>query len=512
MPLKIQEIENKLWEAANALRGNLSAEEYMHTILGILSLKYISDRYEVGIKKLKEQGLELSEISKDIFYFEFKSFIVPNEANWKYLMKFATTSEIGQKIDNAFLKLEETNEKLRGIFNKNYNREGIDQIKLGEVIRIFSDEDFSQEGHEDIIGRIYEYFLGKFFKDRGQKGGEFYTPASIVQLIIHVLKPMSGSIYDPACGTCGMLVQSKRYIEAHEGKLDDIMVYGQEYNSVTWKLGKLNLVLNNFPLVDSDGNGVLGNVSADTFTNDQHRDKKFDYVMANPPFNLDNWGRESLLDDPRFKKYGIPPKGNANYAWLEHIISKLSNKGLGACILANGSLSSSGKDEKQIRKNFIESDHGNIVDAIIELPDKLFYNVGIPACIWIFNKNKKHKNVLMISGSSIKGIMVSKKLRELTENDINRISDIYIKHANGEIINEPGFAKTITKQHFEENDYSFVPGRYVEIIEEKIDEEKTKTEIVNLGKELETLFNEFDELVPKVKESIKKAMEFKKED
>jgi type I restriction enzyme M protein len=264
----------------------MSSEEYMYVILGILSLKYISDRYDVGISNLGRDGLKVDEIDKNTFYYEYKAFIVPKESQWKYLMQFATTNQIGEKIDNAFIKLEQKNDILKGVFDKNYNREGIDQIKLGEVIRIFSDKDFSKDEHEDIIGRIYEYFLGKFFKDRGQKGGEFYTPTSIVQLIVNILKPMSGTIYDPACGTGGMLVQSKRYIESHNGNILDIMVYGQEYNNVTWKLAKLNLILNNFPISDLDGNDVLGNMSADTFINDQHRDKKFDFIMANPPFNL----------------------------------------------------------------------------------------------------------------------------------------------------------------------------------------------------------------------------------
>ena len=303
----------------------MSAEEYMHTILGILSLKYISDRHKTALKKIKSDGLSLEELTKEELYFGYNAFFVPDEAFWEFVMQYANSPKLGEVIDNAFLKLENANYILRGIFNKNFNREGLDQVKLGEVIKIFSDEDLSQEENEYIIGRIYEYFLGKFFRDRGQSGWEFYTPTSIVKLMVNFLKPTHGTIYDPACGTGGILVQSKMYIESQGGQLSDITVYGQEYNNVTWKLAKLNLVLNGFSLEDTEGNGVLGQRSADTFTDDQHKNKKFDFVMANPPFNMKKWGQERLLEDPRFI-WGMPPSGNANYAWLSHMVSKLNSK------------------------------------------------------------------------------------------------------------------------------------------------------------------------------------------
>lgn len=511
MATNIKDIESKLWSAADTLRGNMSAEEYMHIILGVLSLKYISDKYKIGIEKLKKDGFTLETylniLSQDDFYYQYNSFIVGEKSSWEYIMKFTNTPEIGSKLDEAFLELESNNKMLRGIFGKNYNKEGLDQKKLGDVIKIFSDENFSDDS-EDLIGRIYEYFLGKFFKDRGQKGGEFYTPTSIVKLMIHILKPQKGTIYDPACGTGGILVQSKRYIEEHKGNVSNITVFGQEYNNVTWKLAKLNLVLNGFPLVDTNGNGVLGEISADTFSNDQHRSKRFDFVMANPPFNLKKWGHEALLDDPRWK-WGVPPSGNANYAWLSHMVSKLNPNGKAAVVLANGSLSSSGKDEVAIRKAFIKD---NKVDAIIELPDKLFYTVGIPACIWIFNNNKQNDSILMVSGSKIEGNLVSKKLRELTEQDIKRIEDLYIKHEKGEAIEEIGFAKTIAKADLENNDYSFVPGRYVGIVEEKIDKSQLKEEIKNLGNEITSLLKEFNNMSKDVEDAIRKALEFEDKD
>lgn len=507
MATNINDIEAKLWSAADTLRGNMSAEDYMHVILGILSLKYISDRYKVGVIKVESEGLSEDLISPEDLYHSYNAFKVTEKASWEYIMKFSNTPEIGVKLDEAFIELEENNKMLAGIFNKNYNKEGLDQKKLGDVVKIFSDEDFSQNEEEDLVGRIYEYFLGHFFKDRGQKGGEFYTPTSIVKLMVSVLKPMKGTIYDPACGTGGILVQSKRYIKEHDGNITNITVYGQEYNNVTWKLAKLNLVLNGFNLIDTQGKGVLGDTSADTFNSDLHKDRRFDFVMANPPFNAKKWGQENLLDDPRWK-WGTPPSGNANYAWLSHIVSKLNTNGRAAVVLANGSLSSSQKDELTIRKNLVET---NKVDAIIELPDKLFYTTGIPASIWFFNNNKKTDKILMISGSSIEGRMISKKLRELKSSDIERIVTIFDKHENGEDVEEIGFAKTVTKKEIEENNFSFVPGRYVGSKEEKVDKEQVKKEIKELANDISKLMKEFNDLAPKVEEAIQKALDYEED-
>lgn len=504
MATNIGEIEAKLWAAADTLRGNMSAEDYMHVILGILSLKYISDRNKVGVQKLIGDGLTDDMITAEDLYYSYNAFKVPVKASWEHIMEFSNTPEIGNKLDEAFIELEISNKMLAGIFNKNYNKEGLDQKKLGEVVKIFSDEDFSENEEEDLVGRIYEYFLGHFFKDRGQKGGEFYTPTSIVKLMVNVLKPLKGTIYDPACGTAGILVQSKRYIKEHDGNVSNITAYGQEYNNVTWKLAKLNLVLNGFSIVDTYGNGVLGHTSADTFTNDLHKDKKFDFVMANPPFNMKKWGQESLLQDPRWK-WGVPPSGNANYAWLSHILYKLNTNGRAAVVLANGSLSSSQKDELEIRKNLIAT---NKVDAIIELPDKLFYTTGIPASIWFFNNNKKTDRLLMIAGSSIEGKMISKKLRELQETDIDKIVRVFDQHENGEDINEIGFAKSVTKDELTENNFSFVPGRYVGSVEEYVDKEAVKQEIKDLAGEISDLLKQFNELAPKVEEAIQKALDY----
>lgn len=502
--MEIKDIEGKLWEAANQLRGNMSAEEYMHIILGILSLKYISDRYDYGVINLKEDGLTIDNVTNDEFYAEYDAFKVTSQSSWKYIMQYASTDEIGQKIDEAFIKLEKDNPMLNGIFNKNYNREGIDSNRLGEVIKIFSDENFVLD-KEDIIGRIYEYFLGKFFKDRGQKGGEFYTPKSIVKLIVNLIKPLKGSIYDPACGTGGMLIQAKRYIEEHGGNIDEVSVYGQEYNNITWKLAKLNLILNGFHLIDGYDNGVLGDKSADTFSDDQHLSMKFDYIMANPPFNMKKWGQEKLENDLRWKDYCVPPRNNANYAWLLHMVNKLSINGKAGTVLSNGSLSSSQKAESQIRKDLIAN---NKVDAIVALPDKLFYTTSIPACIWVFNNNKRNKNILMIDASSFEGHLISKKLRELSYYDIEKITKVYDRHLNGENVEIVGFAKTINADELIEADYSFVPGRYVGYQEEIIDKEEIKKEIKTLAKELNEMINEFKELSPQISNAINKALDY----
>ncbi len=495
---KIQDFEKQLWAAADALRGNISSENYMHIVIGIMFLKHMSDSYEKAVKGLKEEYPDNWDSfikDKDFLQDYGVSFIIPDESKWKHIEHYATTPKIGEVIDNAFIKIEETNPELRGLFEKNYNRDELDQGKLGQVVSEFSNMNI-EEMEEDIVGRTYEYFLGEFFLKQGQKGGEFYTPKSIVDLIVRIVNPGPGEIYDPTAGTGGMLVQARKFVDNE--KKNGIVAYGQEYQNKTWKLSKVNLLLHGFNI----NNIKLGAKSADTFTEDQHKGVKFDYIMANPPFNVKVWGYEKLIGDERWE-WGQPPKGNANYAFLSHMIHKLKDNGRGATVLANGSLSGSGKDEINIRKNLIED---NKIDAIISLPDKLFYTTGIPVCIWVFNKNKKNDNILMIEAKNLEGNMLSKRNRELTEEDITKIVEAYKVHAAGKDVKEIGFSKTITKADLEENDWSFVPGRYVGIVKEEIDVEATKKEIVELSEELNQLFNEFNELIPKVKESIKKAV------
>ncbi len=499
-----KDFEKRLWAAADALRGNISSENYMHIIIGILFLKHMSDKYDIAVEKLKEEypdRWKYYSTDKDFLQVEGVSFVIPEEASWSYIEKYATQPVIGQKIDEALLKIEQNNSELRGLFTKNYNREELDQNKLGQVVSEFSNLDLHELG-EDIIGKVYEYFLGQFFLKQGQKGGEFYTPKSIVQLMSKLINPKGETtkkIYDPTSGTGGMLVQARQAIIENGGDPDSLIAYGQEYQNETWKLSKVNLLLHGFNVK----NIRLGSKSADTFTDDQHKGERFDYVLANPPFNVKVWGYDKLLDDPRWE-WGIPPKGNANYAFLSHMIHKLNDNGEGATVLANGSLSGSGKDEVAIRQNLVND---NRIEAIISLPDKLFYTTGIPVCIWVFSKNKKTDNVLMIEAKNLEGNMLSKKNRELTQEDIIKIVNVYNEHKQGKNVEEIGFAKTVSKEELNENDWSFVPGRYVGIVKEEIDVELTKKEIQELGEELNQLFEEFNELIPKVKKSIKKVIE-----
>lgn len=411
------EFENKLWEACDELRGRVSSEEYMHVIIGIMFLKHMSDKFNIAIKQIKKSFPEHFEDwikDKDFLITEYNvSFIIPEKANWNYIEEFASKPTIGEVIDNALSEIENVNPSLKGLFNKNYNRSELDQIKLGKVVSIFSNIDLKEFG-EDIIGRTYEYFLGHFFKKQGQKGGEFYTPKSVVELMVNILNPTNGTLYDPCCGTGGMFVQARKKLEQDNKDANSLVIYGQESQAKTWQLAKINLLIHGFNELEIH----LGHKSADTFTEDLFKDKSgtFDYILANPPFNIKKWNQENLLDDSRWQ-WGIPPKGNANYAWLSLIIDKLNKIGKAAVILANGSLSSSLKNELEIRKNFLKN---NLVECIIALPDKLFYTTGISACIWILNKNKKSNNVLMLNCESL-GVMVNKTLRELSEEDIEKV-------------------------------------------------------------------------------------------
>ena len=502
--MDIKDIGKKLWNNTIQLKGNMSVEEYMHIILGILSLKYISDKFDKSKQKMKKEGLSINDLSKSEFFSEYNAFKVPKESHWNAIMNYSQTNEIGLKIDEAFIALEKENKMLNGLFNKNYNKEGIDQNKLGEIVKIFSNENFIDD-QEDIIGKIYEHFLENFFRDKDKEGEKFYTPKSIIKLIVNLIKPLEGSIYDPCCGTARMLIQAKRHIEENGGNIDNIVVYGQEYNNISWKLAKLNLILNGFPLEDIQNKEVLGKKSANTFTNDQHINEKFDFIMANPIFNK-KWEREQLKTDLRWKNFGLPPKNNSNYAWLLHIIYKLNKNGKAIIVLPNGSLSSSIKSEFKIRKNIIEK---NVIDAIISLPKKLFYGKGdMKACLWILNNNK-NKNILMIDASNFKGKEILKSLHKITYEENKKISNIYNKHNEGEKIEEKKFAKSINLKKIKKENYNLNPSIYLKTKEKIINREKIKREIEKSIKEVNELFKEIEKLLPKINKSVKKALEFK---
>ncbi len=508
MALMDKELEKKLWTAADHMRGNISSEQYMHIVIGIMFIKSMSDKYTTALSKIKEEYGEKWEYfaeDHDILISDYNcSFIIPEKAQWEYISSYAATPEIGRKIDEAFLLIEEKNDVLKGLFDKNYNREELDQTRLGNVVSEFSNIDINKYG-DDIIGRIYEYFLGQFFLKQGQKGGEFYTPPCIVKLLVDLIEPNNGTLYDPACGTGGMFVQAKKHLVDIGEDPTSLTIYGQEFQDKTWKLARINLLLQGFNAVDVH----LGNKSADTFKNDHHKGETFDFILANPPFNQKKWGLEELEDDPRWQ-WGTPPKNNANYAWLSHMLHKLNpTKGRAAVVLANGSLSGAGKSEVEFRRRVLED---NKVEMIISLPDKLFYTTGIPVSIWVFNNNKNTNDVLFVDASNIEGNMVSKKLRVLEGEDINNIKDVLENFRNNQETEEIGFSKAVSHAELEESDYSFVPGRYVGFVKEEIDVEQVKKELKESSEELKQLFKEFQELMPEVEEAIEKAINFEHEE
>ena len=415
------------------------------------------------------------------------------------ISKKAHTSENGETIDKAMRAIERENTSLKGVLPTNFARPELNKQALGEIIDIFTNIKMSQHGDKkDILGRTYEYCLSKFAENEGKKAGEFYTPACIVRTIVEILQPTHGRVYDPCCGSGGMFVQSSKFIENHSGNLTDISVYGQESNPTTWKMAKMNLAIRQ---IEAD----LGEHPDDTFHNDLHPTLKADYIMANPPFNLKKWGQEQLTDDKRWK-YGIPPKGNANYAWMQHMIHHLSAHGKIGLVLANGSLSSTTSGEGKIRQAIIEDD---IVDAIITLPTQLFYTTGIPVSLWFINKNKKQKGKTLFIDARELGTMVTRKLRELTDEDIQLMADTYNKYVEGTLEDEKGFCEVATLDDIKEQDYILTPGRYVGFKPEEDDgipfEEKMKT----LTTELDQLFEESHKLEEEIKNNLTKIGYYK---
>lgn len=501
---KLEELESKLWECANHLRGALSAEDYMHTILGIIILKYINDAYENAKNELLNEGFSLEEINNpnDTSLLNDKhSIIIPSkESSWQNIISHITTNDIGNSINNAIRELEDNYPYLVGAFPTRYHE--LDNINLSNVVKIFNEIDI-KEYRADLLGNVYEYFLGKFFLDRGQKGGEFYTPRSIVELMTRILDIKEDSkIYDPACGTGGMLIGAKRWLETTNQNVDTITCYGQEKNQTTRKLAILNFILNYLYVTDHNKTYFLGKRAADTFSDDQHESETFDYVLANPPFNLEKWFNESLKDDPRWK-YGIPPANNANYAWIQHIIYKLKPSGKAGVVLARGSLTSSISSELEIRKEILKC---NKISCIIDLPNKLFYTTQIPACLWFFDNNKTTNKVLFIDAQSLgTPINNSKKHKEINQDNILKIVNFYKEFLKNDNIDIPGFAKSVSLSEIEDSEYSLLPGRYIsELQSEKKDHELIKEELKHDIDELTRLMKESSELEQELLEAIKK--------
>ena len=489
--------EKEIWDAACVLRGNMDASEYKNVILGLIFLKYISDSFDEKYQELKDEG-EGFEEDKDEYYSE-NIFYVPAGARWKDIAAVSHKEEIGTVIDKAMIAIESENKKLKGILPKNFARQELDKRRLGEVVDLFTNIKMTDGADEkDLLGRTYEYCLRNFAEQEGKNAGQFYTPSCVVRTIVEILQPFNGRVYDPCCGAGGMFVQSAEFIKHHQGLINDISVYGQESNPTTWKMAKMNLAIRG---IDCN----LGEFPEDTFLSDQHPTMRADYVMANPPFNLSSWGADKLKEDQRWK-YGTPPAGNANYAWIQHMIWHLAPNGKMGMVLANGSLSSQSGGEGEIRKNIIEED---LVECIISLPSQLFYTTGIPVCLWFLSKNKKQKGKTLFIDARKMGTMVTRALRELTDgsddpekNDIGKLAETYNAFIAGTLEDVPGFCAVVTTEKIAEQDYILTPGRYVGIEAQEDDGEPFEEKMTRLSTELYDLFKESHKLESEIKKKL----------
>lgn len=479
-------IEKDLWAMADKLRGNIQPSDYKDIVLGLIFLKYISDSFEERHRELVEEG-EGYEEDRD-FYEEKCIFFVPKTARWSVIKEKARTSQIGQVIDNAMIEIERENDSLKGVLPKNYANPAIDKVKLGELIDLFSFNLGSKEAKaQDVLGRVYEYFLGKF----GSSEGEFYTPPSLVKLLVGMIQPFKGKVYDPCCGSGGMFVQSQKFVEEHQGKKDAIHVYGQEYNAKTWQLCKMNLAIRG---IDAD----LGPRDGDTFGNDLHKTLRADFILANPPFNISDYSLNP--DDPRWK-YGIPPKGNANYAWIEHIISKLSIKGVAGFVLANGSMSTTRKEELEIRRNIVQA---GLVDCIVSMPSNLFYTVTIPVCLWFLSRQRANrKNKILFIDARKMGFMETRIHRELHPEEIQKICSTYHSWQNGNNYKDiAGYCKSISINEISKNEYVLSPGRYIDQEEIQENEQSSRERLEILIKDLQLLLEQSDHLEEKIRNNL----------
>lgn len=482
--------EKKIWDAACVLRGNIDASEYKSVVLGLIFLKYISDRFEEKYNQLKEEGDGFEEDIDE--YTSEGIFFVPQGARWSDVAAKAHTPEIGVAIDNAMRSIEKENKRLKDILPKNFARPELDKRRLGDVVDLFTNIKMIDAGNEkDILGRTYEYCLAKFAEQEGKLAGEFYTPSCVVRTLVEILQPYHGRVYDPCCGSGGMFVQSAKFIENHSGNINDISVYGQDSNPTTWKLAQMNLAIRG---IDAD----LGQYNADTFFNDCHPTLRADFIMANPPFNLSDWGAEKLKDDVRWK-YGIPPAGNANFAWLQHMIYHLAPNGRIGMVLANGSLSSQSGGEGEIRKNIINAD---LVDCIVAMPPQLFYTTQIPVSLWFLSKNKKQKNKTLFIDARKMGTMVTRKLRELTDEDIAKLAETYKAYAQGTLEDVKGFCAVKTTEDIAAQDYILTPGRYVGIEEQEDDGEPFEEKMARLTSELSVMFKKSHELEEEIRKNL----------
>jgi len=511
--------EESLWDSANKLRGSVESSEYKHIVLSLIFLKFISDKFETHRQALIDDGKE-QFVDMVPFYTQSNVFYLTEDARWDTIIKHSKQDDIALRIDTALHTIEKTNQSLAGALPDNYfSRLGLDHSKLAALLDTINNIDtLANECHmseEDLVGRVYEYFLGKFAASEGKGGGEFYTPKSVVALLAEMLEPFKGKIYDPCCGSGGMFVQSIKFVNSHNGNQKDISVYGQEYTSTTYKLAKMNLAIRGIA-------GNLGEVAGDTFFKDQHPDLKADYIMANPPFNQKQWRADNeLTDDPRWGGYTVPPTGNANYAWILHMLSKLSESGTAGFVLANGSMSSNTSGEGDIRQEIIDNDH---VDCMIALPGQLFYTTQIPVCLWFLTKNKgqvKNKEgvierrdrkgeTLFIDARQM-GTMASRVHKELTNDDLAKIAGTYHawrgeeKDGSGDLEtyqDVAGYSKSASLDDIKANDYVLTPGRYVGAAELEDDGIPFEVKMKNLSQTLYGQMKEAEELDKTIRQNL----------
>ena len=539
----LNSLDKKLWNAADKLRSTLDASQYKHAVLGIIFLKYVSDAFDIRRAQLKAQfadanheyfidpadfgGAESPEYAEEVnsdleqrdYYLETNTFWVPPAARWEFLQnqnKVVIKGEIeldgkkirsvGQLIDNALEAIERENQKLKGVLDKRYTQLKIDQAKLGELIDLIATIPFKHASlnSKDILGHVYEYMLGQFALAEGKKGGQFYTPKSIVALIVNMLEPFKGRVYDPAMGSGGFFVQSEHFIREHQGKIGEVSIYGQEYNHTTWQLAAMNMAIRGI-----DFN--FGKEPANTYTNDQHPDLRADFVMANPPFNMKEWDVGVSDDDPRWQ-YGRPPSGNANFAWLQHMLYHLAPNGSLGLLLANGSMSSNTNNEGSIRKSLIEND---LVECMVALPGQLFTNTQIPACIWFLTKNKgprtsaagrklrdRKGQVLFIDARNL-GYMKDRVLRDFTQDDLDKVTSTYHNWQQGtDYENVPGFCFSAELKELEKHDYVLTPGRYVGAADVEDDGEPFAEKMQRLTAQLKEQFEESAQLEAEIKKNL----------